>query len=317
MSRIKRLESLLLSINSKKHFTLKELAVEFKVSTRTIQRDLLSLMDMGLPIISEFGPHGGYRMENDRILPPIGFTEMEASAILFSMQPFEEESFPFQIQSRSVANKLLQYLPEDAKDRWNDVQKRLFVQNPIPKDGSIAPVILEAAIKQKIMTIHYQTEGTKKYSNIQPIGIYSENGEWYCPAYSFSLSDFHIFCVADILNAVINYEPMEVKDFSAITIHNWAAQIDPRSFIYLDATIEQDGIPYCQSHAYLKILLKVNEDGTATLNGRILSSQIKKVAEYLWSLKGDILLHSPLEIRQLHQQWSEEISLKYSSVLNM
>ncbi|WNB90762.1 HTH domain-containing protein [Bacillus sp. NEB1478] len=317
MSRIKRLERLLLSINSKKHFTLKELAEEFQVSTRTIQRDLLSLMEMGLPIISEFGPHGGYRMVNDRILPPIGFTEMEASAILFSLQTFEEESFPFQIQSRSVANKLLHYLPDDAKDSWNDVQKRLFVQKPLPKHSNFAPVMLEAAIKQKIVTIHHQEEGTKLYSNIQPIGIYSENGDWYCPAYSYSLSDFHIFCLNDVLNAVINFEPMEVKDFSEITIHNWAAEIVPRSFLHLDADIEPEGISYCKSHPYLKTMLTIDENGAAHLNGQILYMHIKKFAEYLWILKGDIIVHSPQEIRQLHMQWSEEISQKYSTLLNM
>jgi predicted DNA-binding transcriptional regulator YafY len=317
MSKIKRLERLLLSINTKKQFTLKELAVEFQVSTRTIQRDLLRLMEMGLPIISEFGPHGGYRIENDRILPPIGFTEMEASAILFGLQSYESESFPFQIQSRSVSNKLLQYLPEDAKDNWENVQKRLSVQFPLPEQSLHAPVMLEAAIKQKIVTVLYNIQDSKTYCNIQPIGIYNEDGEWFCPAYCYSLTDFHVFNLSDIQQAVINYEPMDVKDFTDITIHNWAAKIAPRSYLELVAEIAPERMDYCKSHPFLKQLIVSLEDGTLWLKGRILINHINKIADYLWTLKSDITIHSPYEIKRIHSQWAKEISSKNEPILNM
>jgi predicted DNA-binding transcriptional regulator YafY len=317
MSKIKRLERLLLSINTKKQFTLKELAVEFQVSTRTIQRDLLRLIEMGLPIISEFGPHGGYRIENDRILPPIGFTEMEASAILYGLQSYENESFPFQIQSKSVSNKLLQYLPDDAKDHWNEIQKRLAVQFPLPEESLHAPVLLEAALKQKIVTVLYEIKGSKTYCNIQPIGIYNENGEWFCPAYSYSLMDYHIYNLSDILQAVINYEPMDVKDFSNLTIHNWPSKIAPRSYVDLVAEITPEGLHYCQAHPFLKQFLIKLEDGTQWLKGRILTNHIDKTAEYLWHLKTNINIHSPFEIKSIHSRWANEISAKNKAILNM
>lgn len=317
MSKIKRLERLLLSINTKKQFTLKELAVEFQVSTRTIQRDLLRLMEMGLPIISEFGPHGGYRIENDRILPPIGFTEMEASAILYGLQSYGTESFPFQIQSRSVSHKLLQYLPEDAKDNWEHLQKRLSVQFPLPEQSLHAPIMLEAAIKQKIVTVLYHIQDSKTYCNIQPIGIYNEDGEWFCPAYCYSLTDFHVFNLSDIHQAVINYEPMDIKDFTDITIHNWAAKITPRSYVELVAEIAPDKTNYCISHPFLKQFIVKLDDGTVMLKGRVLLNHINKIADYLWFLKSDITIHSPNEIKVIHARWAKEISAKNELILNM
>jgi predicted DNA-binding transcriptional regulator YafY len=317
MSKIKRLERLLLSINTKKQFTLKELAVEFQVSTRTIQRDLLRLMEMGLPIISEFGPHGGYRIENDRILPPIGFTEMEASAILYGLQSYGTESFPFQIQSRSVSHKLLQYLPEDAKDTWEHLQKRLSVQFPLPEQSLHAPIMLEAAIKQKIVTVLYHIQDSKTYCNIQPIGIYNEDGEWFCPAYCYSLTDFHVFNLSDIHQAVINYEPMDIKDFTDITIHNWAAKITPRSYVELVAEIAPDKTNYCISHPFLKQFIVKLDDGTVMLKGRVLLNHINKIADYLWFLKSDITIHSPNEIKVIHARWAKEISAKNELILNM
>lgn len=317
MSKIKRLERLLLSINSKKHFTLKELADEFRVSTRTIQRDLLNLIEMGLPIVSEFGPHGGYRIENDRILPPIGFTEMEASSILFSLQTFTETSFPFQPQSRSIVNKLHQFMPEDAKDNWTQIQKRLFVQLPMPVNNQIAPIILEASIKQKIVTILYTMKEQKLYSNIQLIGLFSENGEWYCPAYCYSLMDYHIFKLSDIKHAVINYEPIEVKDFTDVTIHNWASQISPRNYVRLEAEISQEGLNYCESHPFLRQFIRTKENGLYRLSGDILATYVDRAAEYLWTLKTNISIQSPKEIKEIHARWARDISLQYELILNM
>ncbi|MQR96909.1 helix-turn-helix transcriptional regulator [Fictibacillus phosphorivorans] len=317
MSKIKRLERLLLSINSKKHFTLKELADEFGVSTRTIQRDLLNLIEMGLPIVSEFGPHGGYRIENDRILPPIGFTEMEASSILFSLQTYTETSFPFQTQSKSIVNKLHQFMPEDAKDNWTQIQKRLFVQLPLPPKNSIAPIILEAAIKQKIVTILYTMKEQKLYSNIQLIGLFSENGEWYCPAYCYSLMDYHTFKLSDIKHAVINYEPIEVKDFTEVTIHNWASQITPRNYVRLEAEISEEGLNYCESHPFLRQFIRTKENGLHGLSGTVLATYVEKAAEYLWPLKTSISIQSPIEIKEFHARWAREISTHYEVILNM
>lgn len=317
MSKIKRLERLLLSINSKKQFTLKELAVEFQVSTRTIQRDLLSLIEMGLPIVSEFGPHGGYRIENDRILPPIGFTEMEASTILYSLESYHDEGFPFLMQSRSVMNKLFHYLPEDAKENWEQMQKRLSVQFPLPPQSAVAPVLLEAAIKQKIVTVLYQIKEQKRYCNIQLIGIFSENGEWYGPAYCYSLMDFHIFKLSDIQHAAINYEPMEVKDFSKMTIHNWPSQISPRNYLTLDAEIDPEGLQYCRTHHFLHQFISKLDNNTDVLKGSVLTTYIDKIAEYLWPLKTNITIHSPIELKAIHAQWAKEISSQYEPILNM
>ncbi len=99
MSKSKRLMELMMAVNRKRRFTVKELAREFDVSTRTILRDLQELSDLGVPLYSEVGPHRGYQVLNERMLPPIAFTEEEAVAIFFASHalrhylymPFETE----------------------------------------------------------------------------------------------------------------------------------------------------------------------------------------------------------------------------------
>lgn len=87
MSKSKRLLDLMMTVNRKRKFTVRELADEFGVSTRTILRDLQELGELGVPLYSEVGPHGGYQVLNERILPPIAFTEEEAVAIFLPVMP--------------------------------------------------------------------------------------------------------------------------------------------------------------------------------------------------------------------------------------
>lgn len=60
MSKTTRLLRLWLLISKRKRFTVKQLASEFGVSYRTMLRDLNELSEMGVPLYSEPGKHGGY-----------------------------------------------------------------------------------------------------------------------------------------------------------------------------------------------------------------------------------------------------------------
>lgn len=55
---------------------------------------------------SEVGPHGGYRVLKERILPPIAFTVEEAVAMFFSVHALRHySSLPFEAESSSALSK--------------------------------------------------------------------------------------------------------------------------------------------------------------------------------------------------------------------
>lgn len=60
MAKIERLFNILLKINTKKQFTIKELSDEFNVSTRTISRDLNELCSFGIPFIQKEDRMAGF-----------------------------------------------------------------------------------------------------------------------------------------------------------------------------------------------------------------------------------------------------------------
>jgi predicted transcriptional regulator YdeE len=70
MTKAKRLLALMDKMNTGRKYTVGELALEFQVSYRTMLRDLQELGELGLPIYSENGVHGGYQvLKRERTSP--------------------------------------------------------------------------------------------------------------------------------------------------------------------------------------------------------------------------------------------------------
>jgi HTH domain len=132
MPKAKRLLELMMTVNRKRKFTVKELAEEFGVSTRTILRDLQELSELGVPLYSEVGPHGGYHVLNERSLPPISFTEEEAIAIFFSVYALRHYlSIPFEAEISSALNKFTSYMTSDIRDRIEQMKNRVDFITPV------------------------------------------------------------------------------------------------------------------------------------------------------------------------------------------
>ncbi len=117
MSKPKRLMELMLVVNRKRKFTVKELADEFDVSTRTIMRDLQELSELGVPLYSEFGPHGGFRVLGETNLPSISFNDDEAAAIFFAVYALRHNiDFQYKTEFFTALNKFYNMMPEDVRN---------------------------------------------------------------------------------------------------------------------------------------------------------------------------------------------------------
>lgn len=159
MSKSKRLMELMMTVNRKRKFTVGELAREFGVSQRTILRDLQELGELGVPLYSEVGPHGGYQVLRERLLPPIAFTEEEAVSIFFAVHALRHySSLPFETESSSALKKFYAYMPEDVRERIDQMKNRVDFITPARK--AVSPylsTLLDAAVQQKVLLIRYQS----------------------------------------------------------------------------------------------------------------------------------------------------------------
>lgn len=82
--RLARLTAILTQLQSKNLVTARELANKHSVSIRTIYRDVRTLENSGIPIITEEGK--GYSILEGYKIPPVMFTEEEANALITAEQ---------------------------------------------------------------------------------------------------------------------------------------------------------------------------------------------------------------------------------------
>ncbi|QQZ62894.1 YafY family transcriptional regulator [Paenibacillus sonchi] len=341
MSKSKRLLDLMMTVNRKRKFTVKELAGEFGVSPRTILRDLQELGELGVPLYSEVGPHGGYQVLNERILPPIAFTEEEAVAIFFASHALRHYNYlPFKEESVAALQKFYHYMSGDVRDRIDEMKHRIdFVTPARQAEFPYLAILLEAATGQKVLQIDYETKGKRMDRAIQPIGIYASNGLWYCPAYCFLRGGIRVFR-CDRMHAVkVDTAGLAPLDLRHVHLGNREAydhvqqgaeqegQKEPGqvaderqgrvptndkelSRLYIELT--KEGVQACEAELWSASLLHIREDGTGWLEGDVPREDLPFFARFVIGLCNEAEVQEPQELAGRIRELLAEMLVKYS-----
>ncbi|MFD1776581.1 helix-turn-helix transcriptional regulator [Paenibacillus rhizophilus] len=314
MSKSKRLLELMLTVNRKRKFTVKELALEFGVSSRTILRDLQELGELGVPLYSEVGPHGGYQVLNERILPPIAFTEEEAVALFFACHALRHYSYiPFETEASSALGKFYHYMSGDVRDRIDQMKNRVdFVVPARQAESPYLSVLLEAAVMQQTVRIGYKSQDTLSERNIQPIGIYASSGLWYCPAYCFLRGGVRLFR-CDRIESVKEGDPVtKPLDLRSIHLDNWEDSFSDKSpNTRCRVQLSEEGVRVCEAELGRRGLLRVREDGTGWIDGDIPNSEIPYFARLFIGLGSDAEVTEPPELIECMRSKLKELLAKY------
>jgi len=85
-----RLITLIMLLQRRPNQKAAELAEQLGVSVRTVHRYIAMLDEMGIPVYSERGPHGGFSLVRGYRMPPLVFTPEEAVAVYLGTSLVEE-----------------------------------------------------------------------------------------------------------------------------------------------------------------------------------------------------------------------------------
>jgi len=313
VSKSKRLMELIVAVNRKRRFTVRELSAEFGVSMRTILRDLQELSELGVPLYSEVGPHGGYRILQERLLPPIAFTDREAAAIFFAVQALRHySSLPFETETSAALNKFYTYMPEDVRDRIDQMRDRVDFITPVRQAQSPhLSVLLDAAIRQVVLLVDYATKQRRGKREIQPIGIYAQAGLWYCLAYCFHRKSFRVFRCDRIDSAVPSHtQPLDLQQIHLGRKEELIRLEGDR--IYLYAELSKEGVEACEANPCPVALLRIRNDGTGWLEGNVTRNDIPYFASYFVGLGKDANVAQPKELRAAIRQRLSEMMVQYT-----
>src|SRR5690242_9704603 len=118
-------------LQSRASITGPELARRLEMDVRTVRRYIAHLQDVGIPVEANTGRYGGYRLRPGFKLPPLMFTEEEATAIMLGLLGTSW----LEIGQSSVAvegalAKVSRVLPARARQRLQAMSESLFVSSP-------------------------------------------------------------------------------------------------------------------------------------------------------------------------------------------
>ncbi|MEK3917074.1 YafY family protein [Paenibacillus sp. FSL H7-0331] len=319
MAKSKRVIELMIAINQRKKFTARELADEFEVSIRTIMRDLQVLSELGVPLYTEYGPHGGYRVLRERQLPPITFSEQEAVAIFFAYQSLQHYgALPFAEESITALNKFYYYLPDDTKSKIDKMKQRVVFWTP--KRQAPTPYLqslLDAALQQQPMQILYDSKDGANQRTIQPIGVYSYNGYWYCPGYCFWKERYLLFRIDRVLSAEAAADGHRTVDLSGFSIMDWFKPPEEQpviadEHIQIEAVLTSDGVRRCQWEAWNHTDMEVHEDGTGTVRMCIRPNEVDYFASYFLGFGPEVKVNQPAQLVELMQNLVAKMAQLYA-----
>ncbi len=306
MSKTKVLFDLIIYVNTKRNFTAEDVAHEFHVSVRTAHRYLMELSEMGVPLYTESGRNGGYRMLENRALPPIIFNENEAFAIFFAFRSLKYyKSLPFEIDMKSVSRKLYAYLPSDKRNKIDNLDSVLSFWNK--KRGISSPFlkeIIEAALENHILDVEYQSKHKNMCREISPIGVYAYDGFWYMPAFDLSRDELLVFR----LDRILALKNTQKKHDPGINLDSWLRNLtaqEPIEPIHLYAELTREGIRKCISQPWLEPHVKVTDEDHGHVDMNIEKSEVAFVSTFFLQLGTNAKVIKPQEVidnicKQLH-----------------
>lgn len=313
MHKAQRLVHLIMLVNERRRFTIQELADECGVSRRTMIRDLSEISELGVPLYSEVGAKGGYRVLRERVLPPISFTEHEALALFFACQSLRNyKSLPFENEVDGALRKFIHYLPSELKGKIERMQHRLsFWVPPHELEVPFLREMLEAALEQRLIRISYEG-GTSRERLIQPLGIYTTNGLWYCQAYCFLAEDYRVFRVDRVVELEPEVDQSGRLDIAEESIQTWIARDEDDKPLVLEVDLTPEGVRRCQSDLWLAPAMERNEDGSGKIRTNMSLSYTSWAVHFFLSLGTDAHVLQPQQVREQMASKLREMMLRYA-----
>lgn len=193
--RLSRLVAILTQLQTKRVLTSTKLSEKFRVSVRTIYRDIKALEQAGVPILTEDGK--GYTLMEGYKIPPVMFTESEANALILAEQLVLKNKDSSFIKDYSEAiEKIKAVLKQTEKDKANLLADRTRFEQNINRERNSDKIsqLQNALTNFSLIKIEYTNEENKTSNRIvEPFALISTNENWLMIAWCRLRKEFRFF----------------------------------------------------------------------------------------------------------------------------
>ncbi len=211
-----RLLRLLTLLQSRRHWSGRDLSERLEIDQRTVRRDVERLRELGYPVQAFSGHGGGYQLGAGSSVPPVLLTDDEAVAVAVALRAAAGSVAKMEETSIGLLAKLDQVLPARLRRRASALHA-VTITLPI---GDTAPAVdvltrLAAACRDNLrLKLSYKDRNGKATSrNLEPMRLAHTGRRWYLVAWDGDREDWRTFRVD------------RVQQVSSV-----GAQFEPRKF---------------------------------------------------------------------------------------
>jgi predicted DNA-binding transcriptional regulator YafY len=166
--------------------TAAELADRLGVDERTVRRYVQHLVDLDVPVRTERGRYGGFRLVPGFRMPPLMLTDEEAIAVLLGLVAAERsEVVPASAPAvRTAAAKVRRVLPRRLGERLAALLDTVDFTAPeaarTPPQTETLLLFAQAARERQAVSITYRSgAGRPSHRTVHPYGVVAHAGHWY------------------------------------------------------------------------------------------------------------------------------------------
>jgi len=286
--RAARLIKMVLLLQSQSSMTAAELARELEVSERTITRDAQALSEAGVPVYSDRGRAGGYRLIGGYRTRLTGLARSEAEALFLSGVPGALREMGLEDAASAARLKVSAALLPSLRDASRTAAQRFHLDAPNwfaePKTPPLLPAVADAVWDDRRVTARYLRGEREVERELEPYGLVLKAGVWYLCARIPDPGSFRVYRIDRFTAVTASQERFERDEGFALPVF-WEERAEQfaRSILRAEVVVRvsRDGarrLPYAVDPAAARAALaasgEADGDGWVTVTLPVESEEV-------------------------------------------
>ncbi len=301
---VMRVLTVLEILQAREHVTGAELAERLEVDLRTVQRYIVRLRDLHVPIESSPGVGGSYQLRPGFRIPPLMFTEEEVFALSLGLRALHQLRLSaFAPATEGVLAKLGRVLPAALRESIQAVEDAVVVEPNLWAVSASGESLIRAASAiracRRVRFVYRSHSSAESAREIEPYAIIHLDGRWYLIGRCLLRQALRTFRLDRLEGLELRAETFERPE-----------NFDPRAYLQermpfvqsdyqIDVWVE---MPFEEAERFFapwRVAIERDGEGTRLRCGR---DELQLVAAMLLSLGCRIVVREPPQLREAFRE---------------
>ena len=292
------------------------MADRFNISLRTVYRDVKALDESGVPVIGEAGT--GYTIMEGYRLPPVMFTQEEASALLLGAKLAEQfTDGSVKRHFNAALFKIKAVLRASDKEYVDSLTEHIaIIARYTPDHDSpqqYLSLLQQAVVHKKIVQLHYRSNHKEEITRrrVEPIGLLYYGSAWHLIGWCHLRNDYRDFRLTRMLG--IHLEEATFNPAAHPSIRKYIEQLREGSDL-LEAIVlfKKATVKYLQEQKYMNGFVS-EEDLGDYVRMKFLISSFSYFARWLLMYTDSVRVETPGDLRTEMETLTEKLSVHHRS----